>query len=172
MHEDLPVLLLAPLGGLAADLLVQVVLSRLPTGGAHLRNQFVSVAIGAGVTTLALAALLAQQPLGALDKLGYLLLHLMAYFLYAFCLFNVISANVSSLRVRLLREYLSQHPAPLPDVAVFERYQAREMFGTRLARLQSGGQIRSVAGRHYTRKGFVLLIGWLFERLRSMLLPR
>jgi hypothetical protein len=79
---------------------------------------------------------------------------------------------MSSLRVRLLREYLSHHPTPLPDAAIFRRYQAREMLEARLARLQSGGQIYSRAGRHYRGKRFVMVIGWFFERLRRLLLPQ
>lgn len=172
MQEKLPVLLLAPLCGLAVDLLMQVVLSRLATRSAHLRNQFVSIAVGAGVATVVLLALLIRQSFGMLDGIGYLFLHLMAYVLYAFCLFNVISANVSSLRVRLLLEYLSHHPTPLPDAAIFRRYQAREMLQARLARLQSGGQIYSRAGRYYTGGRFVIVIGWFFERLRRLLLPQ
>lgn len=170
MHENVPVLLLAPFIGLMGNAILQIVLSRLVPGGTHLRVQFLSFGFGMVVTVLILVDLLGQSQFAPADRTGYLLLHVITYACLGFCFFNMINANISSLRLRLLREYLAHDPMSLPDAAIFQRYQAGEILEARLSRLESGRQVFLSAGRYYVRRGAVTLIGKFFTALRQLLL--
>lgn len=161
---------LAPVLGFAVDILAHAVLARIFPGGAHVRIQFVSFGLGMAVVAAVLIPLLWQYPFASMDRIGYLLLHTMIYTCLGFGLFNVINANVSSLRVRMLKEYMSADPAPLSDAAMFARYPAGEILAARLARLLAGEQICVKDGRYYPREGGVALIGQFFAVLRRLLL--
>ena len=169
MQEKILLLLLAPAAGLAADFALQVVLARVLTLGPR-RLQLACFSGGALVTLLALGAMLAGAPLRASDKAGYLALHLLIYACFGFCLFNVISANVSSLRVRILKEMLRRHPAPMDPAVLAASYSARDILLTRLSRLQQGGQVEARGGRYFLRRRGILLIGSPFAALRRFLL--
>jgi len=162
-------LLLAPAAGLVADAALQLLLARvLPLGPRRL--QFVAFAGGAAVAAAILGALLADSPFGAADRLGYFALHLLIYACFGFFFFNVISANVSSLRVRILKEMLERHPAPMDEARLAASYSARDILFTRLTRLQQGGQVEARDGRYYLRRSGILLIGSPFAALRRFLL--
>jgi hypothetical protein len=89
---------------------------------------------------------------------------------FGFFFFNLISANVSSLRVRILQEMLRRHPAPMDDSLLVARYSARDILRTRLSRLQQVGQIEARQGRYYLRRSGILVIGGPFAALRRFLL--
>lgn len=163
---------LIPVAGLAVDVFVHLVLARVLPGGAHVRIQFIAFGAGMAVTVAALAAVLWRQPLAAADRFGYLCLNAIVFACLGFGLFNVINANVSSLRVRMLKEYLALDPRPLPDEAMLRRYPAREILAARLARLEAGGQIHLVDGRYHAHNGGVVLIGRFFGALRRLLLRK
>ncbi len=161
---------LAPLTGFATNMLAHIVLARAFRGGAHVRIQFVSIGLGMAVTVIMLTQFLWQHPFSAIDRVGYLLLHALVYLCLGFGLFNVINANVSSLRVRMLKEYLSTDPEPISDAAMFERYPSREILNARLARLMVGGQIVMRNDHYHPLNGGVALIGRFFSALRRLLL--
>lgn len=163
---------LAPISGFVLNTLTHAILARVFPGGAHVRIQFVSFGVGMVVVVALLIGLLWKFPFTTVDRVGYLLLHAMVYVCLGFGLFNVINANVSSLRVRMLKEYLAVEPAPLPDAAMFARYPASEILAARLARLTTGKQILFRDGRYYPRKGGVALIGRIFAALRRVLLRK
>ena len=163
-------LLLAPALGLAANAMMQLALSRMNLALGPIRVQFVSFALGGVVTLLALGGLLVARP-SALDHTSaHVVQHLLIYACFGFVFFNVINANVSSLRVRILKELLARYPAPMPDAELLARYNAREIVLARLARLQAGGQIEAQGGRYYLRKGGIAIIGEVFAGLRRLLL--
>ena len=163
-------LLIAPLAGLATNVLLQALLARIVPRGAHLRSQFLSFALGLLVTLLLLLYLLARYPFSEADRIGYLVMHSIAYACLGFCFFNVINANVSSLRVRMLKEYLLHDPECLADAVMYKRYPAAEILAARLARLEAGKQIRMRDGRYYLCGRGVVLIGRFFAAMQRLLL--
>jgi hypothetical protein len=163
-------LVAAPMAGLAVDLLLFVLLVHIAVREAPVRMQFVAFGAGLAVTAFGLAAMLAGSPLSAVDRVGHFLLHMLAYACFGFVLFNVINANVSSLRIRMLKEYLAHDPAPLADADMFRRYPAREILEGRLLRLQAGGQIEARGGRFHVSGTLVVVVGRFFAALRSLLL--
>lgn len=162
----------APLAGLATDVAVHLVLARMLPGGAHVRIQFVAFGAGMAATVALLATALWGHPFAPSDRAGYLCMNAFVFACLGFGLFNVINANVSSLRVRMLREYLAADPEPLPDEALYARYPAAEILSSRLARLEAGGQVHSARGRYHAQAGGVALIGRLFGLLRRLLLRK
>lgn len=172
MPDAVLCLSLAPISGFAVNMLTHAILARVFHGGAHVRIQFVSFGVGMVVAAAILISLLWQYPFATVDRVGYLLLHAMVYFCLGFGLFNVINANVSSLRVRMLKEYLDVDPAPLSDDAMFARYPASEILAARLTRLTAGEQIYFKDGRYYPCEGGVALIGRFFAALRWVLLRK
>lgn len=163
---------LVPMLGFAVDMFAHMILARIFPGGAHVRIQFMSFGLGMVVVAAVLILLLWQYPFSSMDRIGYLLLHTMVYACLGFGLFNVINANVSSLRVRMLKEYQTADPVPLSDAAMFARYPAGEILAARLARLMTGEQIYVKDGRYYPREGGVALIGRFFATLRWLLLRK
>ena len=163
-------LLIAPIAGLLANILLQVALARLAPWTGHIRLQFFSFGAGAVITASVLAAMIFRRPFTPVDATGYFALQMLIYAFYGFCFFNVISANVSSLRIRILKEMLAQDPAPMGNAMLRARYSAREMLLSRLARLERGRQIKARGGRYYLRKSSILLIGKFFASLRRLLL--
>jgi len=166
------VLTAAPLLGLATDVAMQVILARLPLTVGHLRRQFISFGAGLVVVLAVLWLLLRSLPLGPLDRVGYSVLHLGSYAFGGFCFFNVINLNISSLRIRMLKAYLQQHPRPLADEVLMATCSAAGMLDSRLQRLLDGGQITRSGDRFHPRPGFVTFIGGLFAHLRRLLLGR
>lgn len=168
---DLPLLLLgAPVLGLAANVLCQVVVSRLPLALGPVRRQFASFGGGGLVTLLGLGFVLPGSGLGLADAAGYFLLHSLGYAFAGFIFFNVINMNVSSLRVRILKEYLQVDPAPLAESVLREKYSARGMLAARLERLHAGHQLTRRNGRYYLQPGGVLVIAHIFAFLKRLLL--
>jgi hypothetical protein len=161
----------APLLGLVVNVVVQLVLCRLRLGVGQVRRQFVSFGCGLLATALLLALLLAPARLDAWDRAGYLALHGLSYVFLGFIFFNVINLNISSLRIRMLKEYLAQHPRPLSDDILRQKFNVRDMLTVRLERLTRGGQIDHRDGRYCVRRATVVLIGHFFARLRAFLLP-
>ena len=171
--RDIVLLLpLVPVAGLAVDVLVHLILARLLPGGAHVRIQFIAFGAGMALTVATLAIILWRHPFPLADRFGYLCLNAIIYACLGFGLFNVINANVSSLRVRMLKEYLALDPTPLSDADMLRRYPAREILAARLARLEAGGQIHRIGDRYHAHSGGVVLIGRFFGALRRLLLRR
>lgn len=165
------VLLCAPVVGLAANVLLQALISRIPAyQDATLRVQFVSFAGGASVTAYVMLAFLWGAPFADADEFGYFALHMLVYGCFGFVFFNMISAHVTSLRVRMMHEYLAHDPTPLLDTDLYARYPASQMVLARLRRLERGGQVDERGGRYYLRAGGVAIIGKFFAGLRRFLI--
>ena len=165
-----PALLVAPAAGLAANVLIHAFLARAATAIGPIRVQFIAFGGGALVMLAILTTLLLRSSFSAADSVGYFISHALIYACFGFCLFNVISANVSSLRVRILKEMLAQDPVPMTDATLSARYSAREMVLARLARLEAGGQIELHGGRYRLRRSGLTLLGRVFAALRRFLL--
>jgi len=163
---------LAPLLGLGANVLTQIVISRLPLSIGPVRRQFVSFGIGLATAACWLGYTLQSANLSSSDTLAHAVLHMMSYGMVGFIFFNIINLNISSLRIRMLKEYLRVHPHPLPDHVLREKYHTRGMLDARLERLLQGGQITLRNGRYYFKQSPVAFIGRFFAFLQYFLLRK
>ena len=133
------------------------------------RQQFVSFTCGLLITAAGLIFGLNHQSVGRMDYLGYFALDFLSYVFLGFCFFNAINLNISSLRIRMLKEYRGQSQLPLSDSLLMARYNVREMLDVRLKRLEAGRQIHRSGERFYSRHGIAVWIGHLFAGLRQIL---
>jgi len=159
-----------PIVGLAVNIGSQWVLCRLPLPIGHVRREFISFGCGVLFSGVCLQTLLSGSGFDLIDRAGYLGLNLLSYTFLGFCFFNAINLNISSLRIRMLKEYHRQYPTPLTDAELIAKYNVRSMLEVRLARLESGRQLYQAHGRFFVRKGAVTVIGYFFAGLRRFLL--
>lgn len=161
---------LIPVAGLLVDVVGQVVLSRLPLRIGHVRRQF--LAFGLGLVSVLVLTLIARPQRGAgwLDEVSALAVSGLTYAFFGFVFFNALNANLSSLRVRLLKELQAREPEGLPASVLLERYGAEEILSARISRLAAGGQLVQRGDRYFFQPKGVAVIGRFFAGLRRLLL--
>jgi hypothetical protein len=161
---------IAPLSGLVFAVLTQIAVVHVSRGkvGASI---IIGIIGGLAVTIAAIAQGRAEAP-GATD--GFVdawLLGGATYLALAFGFWAFLNLNITSIRIRLLRQLLrAGGHMPLSDMAVF--YTAAERLRRRLERLEKGGQIRCEDGRWRLRSWQVLAIARCVETWRSFILSR
>jgi hypothetical protein len=161
---------IAPLAGLIFDVLMQIVI-------AHLSRGKVGASIMAGVVsglalTLAVTALGCACTPGATGQfVDTWLLGVATYLALAFGFWTFLNLNITSLRIRILRELLrAGGTIALSDMSML--YTGAERLRRRLKRLENGGQIMCQDGRWRLRSWQILAIARCVEALRSLVLPR
>ena len=161
---------IAPLAGLALTVLAQIAVAHVSRGkvGASI---IIGIFCGLAVT-LAVIALGRGETSGAPG--GFVdtwLLGVATYLALAFGFWAFLNLNITSMRIRILRELLRAggHMA-LSDMAVF--YTPAERLRRRLERLEKGGQIMCEDGRWRLRSWQVLAIARCVEAWRGFILPR
>lgn len=161
---------LAPLAGLALTVLTQIVVvhvSRGKVGASIIIGIFCGLAM-----TLAVIALGCAEAPGATD--GFVdtwLLGSATYLALAFGFWAFLNLNITSMRIRILRQLLrAGGRMGLSDMAV--SYTLAERLRRRLERLAKGGQIMCEDGRWRLRSWQVLAIARCVEAWRGFILPR
>lgn len=87
------------------------------------------------------------------------------YLALSFCFWTFLNLNVTSLRIRVLRElWKAGGTAPLSKLLV--AYSEEERLNRRLDRLVSGGQISLVNGRWKLKSRVLLVMARCFDALR------
>ena len=172
MESAVLLLLAAPVTGLAANVLTQLVLSRPLRKTGHLRLQFCSIFVGALVTVVTLLLVGSSYSLPLKVRIDHSVANFGSYLLLSFCFFNLVSSLIGSLRIRLLLEYERVDPDPIPEDQLRFLYPLEQMLDVRLERLARGGQIRVVGGKYLPVSGFVHYVGVLFVFLRVLLLAQ
>ncbi len=161
---------IAPLAGLAFDVLTQIMIAHLSRGKV---GASIVIGILSGLAlTLAVIALGRSEARGAAD--GFVdtwLLGVATYLALAFGFWAFLNLNITSLRIRILRELLRAGATiALRDMPVL--YTPTERLRRRLERLEKGGQIMREDGRWRLRSRQVLAIARCVEAFRGLILPR
>ena len=159
----------APLAGLALAVLAQIVVVHVSRG--KIGASIIIGILGGLAITLAVIALGRAGTRGATD--GFVdtwALGVATYLALAFGFWAFLNLNITSMRIRILRELLRAggHMA-LSDMAVF--YTPAERLRRRLERLEKGGQIKREDGRWLLGSWQVLAIAHCVEALRGFVLP-
>ena len=159
----------APLAGLALTVLTQIMVVHVSRG--KVGASIIVGILGGLAGTLAVIAL-GRAALGATG--GFVdtwLLGVSTYLVLAFGFWAFLNLNITSMRIRILRELLRAggHMA-LSDMAV--SYTPAERLRRRLERLEKGGQIACEDGRWRLRSWQVLAIARCVETWRSFILSR
>jgi len=93
------------------------------------------------------------------------LLNILTYVGLAFGYFNFVNCNVTSLRIRLLRELLEHHPQGLDQKEILNKYGADEVLSVRLNRLTKNGYLVLRGERYYIGRPGILAIARVFDVL-------
>ncbi len=160
----------APLAGLALVVLIQIVIVHVSRG--KVGTSIVIAILGGLAVTLAVIALgraeTSRAPDGFVDTW---LLGVATYLALAFGFWAFLNLNITSMRIRILRELLRAGGSiALSDMPVL--YTAPERLRRRLERLEKGGQIMCKDGRWLLSSWQVLAVARCIGALRTFILPR
>ena len=159
---------IAPLAGIAFDVSTQIVVVHLSKGkvGASIIIGLVS---GMALTLVVVALGLTQPPGAMAGFVDTWALGATTYLALAFGFWAFLNLNITSLRIRILRElFRAGGSIALSDMPVL--YTGAERLRRRLERLEKGGQIVRKAGRWRLRSWQVLAIARCVEAWRSLIL--
>jgi len=171
MESLYPVVVAAPVIGLAAYCVTQIFVARLATSGSPYRSLTIGFICGLVVVVILAGWAAGRMEISAADRIGYLLLDLLTYLALAFGYFNFVNLTVASLRIRLLEE-LSLLGGRLSRQALVDRHSSANVFGIRLTRLIGGGHLVERQGRFFTGKRVFLVVARIFDMLRWAILGR
>jgi hypothetical protein len=179
-HEN-PILVAAPVLGLASAVLIHLLLAWITGGARAYRCVLRGVVCGALATVvISMAALSTFLPLSNLylpqenafaDKLALLIFNLVIFAALGFCYVNFVGLSIASLRIRILQELLP-HPEGRSLEKILESYNPRVLIDNRINRLSSGGQLVETDGRFYTGRRFILWAARIMDFMKFFILGR
>ena len=171
MDSLYPVVVMAPVVGLAAYCVSQILVARGAAGASPYRSLAIGFGCGLmvvlGVGGWAVGRL--EIPTG--DRIGYLALDALTYLALAFGYFNFVNLTVASLRIRLLEE-LREAGGALPPNALLAAYDSRQVVAIRLDRLVRGGHLVENAGRLHVGRLPFLIVARIFDGLHWFIIGR
>lgn len=161
----------APLVGLVINMVLHVSVSHARPSLGFIARAALGL-LGGAVATGAMSIIgLAGQPVSPLDAGLLALLGIVTYLALGFGYFNFVNLNVTSLRIRLLRELLDRHPEGLVRDEIVRHYGAQTVLRLRLERLIGAGHVVCREDRYYTGRRGVLFIAHFFTLLRRIVIP-
>jgi hypothetical protein len=164
MDLNYPILVLAPVIGLAAYCISHVIWCRF-TAKTPYKSLAGGAFIGGFVTIIISTATLAKMSAGAQDWIGQLMLNGLTYFALMFCYFNFVNLNIASLRIRMLAE-LADRGGHMPVQTLLDEYNTNSVMSLRIQRLVTGGHLIERDGRYFKGRLKFLLIGRTFDVMR------
>lgn len=171
MRDMYPLVVAAPVLGLAAYCLAQIVVARFTPG----RSPYHSLKLGfIGGLIVALAVsgwAVGRMAIGLEDRTGYVVLNLLTYLALAFGYFNFVNLTVASLRIRLLEE-IREAGGALPAATLKAAYNSSEVVAIRLQRLVQGGHLVEKDGRLHSGRLPFLIVARIFDGLHWFIFGR
>jgi hypothetical protein len=171
MDSLYPLVVAAPVIGLAAYCVSQIVVARLSPGASPYRSLSLGFMCGLLVMGGLVGWAVLQMAVPTADRLGYAVLDLLTYLALAFGYFNFVNLTVASLRIRLLEELL-EAGGMLPADALMAAYDSRQVVAIRLERLIRGGHLVENAGRLHIGRLPFLIVARIFDGLRWVIIGR
>ena len=156
----------APVIGLVRTVCCQWLVLRL----SHGKNFFLSIITGllSGIT-LTLALTLSDSA-GATTWL--VIVNLVTAFSLGFCYWAFLNLNITSLRIRILRELLQSPKHQMTHEYLHSQYGEGEMLDRRLRRLVETNQIKLSDGRYMLYPTPLLLLTDVLSFLRRIIIPQ
>lgn len=164
MRDLYPVVVLAPVFGLAAYCLGQLVVARGMPGRGPYHSLRIGFLCGLVVVGGAAGWAVGRMDVSRWDRGAYLLLDLLTYLALAFGYFNFVNLTVASLRIRLLEELLAAG-GRLPIDTIMAAYDSRQVVAIRLERLLQGGHLVEKSGRLHSGRLPFLIVARIFDGL-------
>lgn len=96
----------------------------------------------------------------------------LTYFAYAFCFWTILNLNITSLRIRILREILSRPQQFIAEAELRQAYDPCAAMERRIERMIAGKQLtRNESGDYITDQKTVLHVARFLYTLRIIILP-
>lgn len=93
-----------------------------------------------------------------------------SYLALSFCFWAFLNLNITSLRIRILRELLKESQGLKTDV-LLQYYSPNELIKKRILRLEALGQIRRKNGKWVLHSRKLLVLVWVTSLLRNLITP-
>jgi hypothetical protein len=165
--ESSLVLVAAPLAGFALNVCCQWLILRL----GHGKQLAVSIIAGflAGLTLTLVLTLSTHRGIAA----GLVIVNLITAASLGFCYWAFLNLNITSMRIRILREMLQMGGTSMTDEYLRSLYSESEMLDRRLRRLLETKHIRYREGRYTVQSSPLLVLANVLRCLRKILIaPR
>lgn len=176
MADGYPLLAAAPVLGLAVDFAAHTLAARVFSRPAP--AILTGIALGFAATAVTTVAGLLQRDAAFLDAAALAVFNAVGFLALAYGYFNFVNLNMTSLRIRLLHEFLETDRG-LSRSEVLGRYDARELIERRIARLTEQKHAEERDGRFYLRPTVLLpiastldLLKWIVLRRKNRILAR
>ena len=171
MEWGYPQLVLAPIFGLASNCALHIMLSRIAAGGKPYTCLRRGVVLGVFVTGALCITVVEKRGDNLLDSIFLIALGLATYLALAYGYFAFVNLNLTSLRIRILQELLSE-PHGLSNHDILARYNARTVVEGRVERLVRQGQVAERDGRIQVVGRSYLFLARLIDALRWIIFGR
>lgn len=169
MSTGYPTVVLAPVAGLAADCISQVLWARTARQSNPYTSLAVGILVGFAVATAATGIGLRTANLNAADSVALVMMNVAAYLALAFGYFNFVNLAIASLRIRLLCE-IHDAGGSLPKTSLLAGYNTKEVIDLRLHRLVHGGHLIARDDVLTIGKPWFLRIAILYNALRWIII--
>jgi len=169
MLTGYPMVVLAPVAGLAADCASQILWARAARRGNPYTSLAAGIVVGFAVAAAVTAIGLRFAKCNGADAAAFAALNLVAYLALAFGYFNFINLAIASLRIRLLCEIL-EAGGSLPRATLLAGYNTTQVIELRLRRLVGGGHLVDRNGRLVIGKRRFLGIAIVYNILRRIVI--
>lgn len=103
--------------------------------------------------------------------ISYAAQSLFSYMCLSFCFWAFINLNLTSIRLRLFREMLNEHPRPISLDRLTSSYSDAEVIGRRVDRLLLKGHLKKDRDRLYVARGELITVLKLIRFLRKLIVP-
>lgn len=171
MSSLYPIVVAAPIIGLAVYCIAQIAVARMATGGSPYHSLAVGFLVGLLSVVVVAAWTVSLMAVSVQDRVGYVVLDLLTYLALAFGYFNFVNLTVASLRIRLLEE-LAQCGGIMQREQLIERHSSENVVAIRLGRLIRGGHLIERNGRLFSGRMAFLFIARIFDALRWGIIGR
>ena len=132
------ILAIAPVIGLLVQIFIHLVLSRIYPGSSPWQPLFIGFSVGSILTGI--FVVFSVEELTLVDSVSIMLIDMGAMLSLGFCYFTFVNLNYTSLRIRLLREFISHEgELALPDI--LKKYSMQIILESRLTRLVNAGEL-------------------------------
>ena len=144
-------------------------MARAAIGGGKNLAASIMAGVAAGLALTLLLSVQADANVGS----GLVLVNLITSLSLGFCYWAFLNLNITSLRIRILREMLERESQTITHEHLRGEYGEDEMLQRRLRRLVEAAQIRYKDGRYTVQSSALLVLAGLLRWLRKILsLPR
>lgn len=96
------------------------------------------------------------------------LLSLGTYIMYCMCFFALLNLNISSLRIRIIKEIEHSGQNGLSKSELLAKYSSREILAVRMERLLKNGYIKVDDQYYYFNSKLIKCLNYLINKLRNL----